>query len=362
MFEKDFTLPDRPIQIDARAVSRPSGTLLGAGIIAALLAFMAIWQIPSLLRDAQIRNTPVIVTDGEVRDGECTTRKGFFVDCSAHLSYDVQGQHYESDVKLFFVDFHSGDYAVDLVISGDKPELATISIAIEKFWNRVILLAVFLLGFAALVLGAVITTARIRAVQRRLAVPGRLTLLPVEVEERGRVRGKAQYGYQAEGSKATGTTLFEKGAEPLILWNADGVPQGFAVRHEAADLPVLLDKGLMRLDLSAEERARLLGVIAAAEAAHPAPKAPGKLRGALAGALRWLGRAVLLVLVVVAAVLGWWLYYVLASTNSHDAIGMDINNMMPEAVNTWACGKLELRFGDQNAPYGCTAADYQSWK
>ena len=70
------------------------------------------------------------------------------------VSYNVL-----SDVKLFFVDFHSGDYTVDLVISGDKPELATISIAIEKFWNRVILLAVFLLGFAALVLGAVLTTA-----------------------------------------------------------------------------------------------------------------------------------------------------------------------------------------------------------
>ena len=362
MFERDFSLPDRPIKIDQSAVSRPSGTLFGAVIIAALLAFLAIWQTPSLLRDAQIRNNPVIVADGDVRDGECTTRQGIFVDCSASLSYNYEGQHYDSDVKLFFVDFHHGDYTGDLVISGDKPELATISIAIEKFWNRVILLAVFLLGFAALVLGALRNAARIRAVRRQLAEPGRLTLLPVEVEAQGSAWGKAQFGYQAEGSKTAASTLFEKGTEPLILWNADGVPQGFAVRHAGADLPVLLDKGLMRLDLSADERTRLLGVIAAAEAAHPAPKAPGKLRGALAGALRWLWRAILLVLVVVAAVLGWWLYYVLASTNSHDPIGMDINNMMPEAVNIWACGKLELRFGDQNAPYGCTAADYQSWK
>ena len=362
MFEKDFTLPDRPIQIDPSAVSRPSGTLLGAVILLALLVFMAIWQVPSLLRDAQIRAHPVIVADGEVRDGECTTRQGVFVDCAASLSYDYQGQHYDSDVKLFFVDFHSGDYTVDLVISGDKPELATISIAIEKFWNRVILLAVFLLGFAALVLGAVLTTARLRAVKRKLAVPGRLTLLPVAVEAQGRAWGKAQYSYQAEGSKAAGSTLFAKRTEPLILWNADGVPQGFAVRHEAAELPVLLDKRLMRLDLTAEERARLLGVIASAEAAHPAPKAPGKLRSAVGGALRWLRRVLGVLLLVVMAVLGWWLYYVLASENSHDSLGMEINNLMPEAVNLWACGQLEARFGDQNAPYGCTAADYQSWK
>ena len=67
-------------------------------------------------------------------------------------------------------------------------------------------------------------------------------------------------------------------------------------------------------------------------------------------------------LLVVMAVLGWWLYYVLASENSHDSLGMEINALMPEAVNLWACGQLEARFGDQNAPYGCTAADYQSWK
>ena len=41
---------------------------------------------------------------------------------------------------------------------------------------------------------------------------------------------------------------------------------------------------------------------------------------------------------------------------------MDINNMMPAPLNRWGCDQLKKRFGDQRAPFGCTASDYTSWK
>jgi hypothetical protein len=41
---------------------------------------------------------------------------------------------------------------------------------------------------------------------------------------------------------------------------------------------------------------------------------------------------------------------------------MEINNMMPEPLNLWGCTQLEARFGGDRAPFGCTAADYTSWK
>ena len=114
---QDIRLPDRPIKVDPRAITRPAGTMLSVIIVGGLLAFLAIWQIPSLWRDMQIRNAPVIVQDGDVQDGQCSSRQVIFVDCSAHVVYDYKGRHYESDVELFFVDFHTGDYTVDYIIT-----------------------------------------------------------------------------------------------------------------------------------------------------------------------------------------------------------------------------------------------------
>lgn len=316
------------------------------------------------MRDTQIRNAPVVLYDGDVENGKCTARQGIFVDCSAHLSYDYNGQHFESDVSLFFIDFHSGDYSVDLVIADDKPELATLSIALDKYWNRVILLAVFLLGFAAIIGTAVVTSLRVARGRKQLAVPGRLSLVEVDVAETGvKIRSRAQYSYQVPDSDQALTTLFDVGQMPLVIWDAAGIPHGYAVKHEAVDIPVLLDRGLERIDLTPEERSQLLAVIAAEESAGgtPPPKS-GAVKSAMSGFLTTMRRLLLLIIVVIIGAVGYWLYYVLASTNSHDQIGMEMNNMMPAAVNEWACGQLELRFGDRNAPYGCTAADYTSWK
>jgi hypothetical protein len=109
----------------------------------------------------------------------------------------------------------------------------------------------------------------------------------------------------------------------------------------------------------------MLAAIAAAEGAAKPPQAPvmpGEGQSALGILLTGLRRAVWLTALIVTGVLGYWLYYALAATNAFDEIGMEINNMLPAPMNEWACDKLQLRFGDQRAPYGCTAADFVSWK
>lgn len=362
MFAQDFILPDRPIKVDATAISRPGGMFLAVIVLAAIIAFFAVWQVPSLERDTKIRANPLVLPEAEVRDGECTTRKGFFVDCSAHIVYDYQGQHYEADVSLFFIDLHSGDYTVDVMIAADQPELATLSIGLEKYWNRVLLLAAFLLLFAWVALAGVIGVLRADRAQRKLARPGRLTLVPVAVEEGRGAMGRQVFSYEMAGGKPA-ATQFKRGVAPLILWDGEGgSPQGYAVQHADTPVPVLLDRGLKRLELTEAERAPLLAAIARADAAYPAPTVTKKAFGLLGRLGRMLRNMLLLVLLLLAGLLGWWLYYVLASENSHDPIGMDINNIMPEPINAWACDQLQLRFGDRNAPYGCTAADYVSWK
>ena len=359
-----FALPDRAIKANPAALTNPGGTLMGALVIAGLLIFLALWQLPSLWRDTQIRSNPVILQDGDVQNGHCTTRNGLFVDCEAHLSYAVQGRQYESDVRLFFIDLHSGDYSVDLVISGDKPELATISIALDKYWNRVLLLAVFLLGFAAMVLVALWQTARVAAARRNLAAPGRLTLLPVEVEETGKVRSRTQYSYRAADAKRASTTLFDKGQTPLVLPDSAGALHAWAVQHEAVKMPILLDRAMTRIDLTGEERGRILEAITKAEAAAglTPDKGQGAGRALLGRVFSGLKRGLGVLLLVLMGVVGYWLYYVLAATNSHDSFGMEVNNLMPDPVNRWACGQLQLRFGDRPAPFGCVAADFHSWK
>ena len=69
----------------------------------------------------------------------------------------------------------------------------------------------------------------------------------------------------------------------------------------------------------------------------------------------------MLVLAVVGF-FGFWLYYVLKGPDAFDPIGIEINNIMPEPLNSWGCEQLYARFGHERAPYGCAADDFVSWK
>jgi hypothetical protein len=75
-----------------------------------------------------------------------------------------------------------------------------------------------------------------------------------------------------------------------------------------------------------------------------------------------LGLFLVLLLLIAGGFFGYWLWYVTSAPSQYNSPGMDINNMMPEALNRWGCDQLKERFGDGRAPFGCVASDYQSWK
>jgi hypothetical protein len=362
MLMQTLHLPNRALKIDPKAVCTHSTSLSNGIVFGGLLAALTFWQVPSLLHDAQIRNAPVVVEDGDVLDGECTTNKGIFVNCSAHLVYTYEGQDYETDTKLFFVDLHSGDYTVELVVSREKPELATMSIALDKFWNRVVFLGALVLLFGGMLVGSIVTALRVSRTRSQFATPGRLSLIEVDVPAEISKRRNEPLSYSEPGSSQVHKTLFSKGTKPLIVWDSEGVPRGYAVKQDGVDTPVMLDRDLKRLDLSAEERRQMLAAIAQAEARAPQPQKASLTKTAMRVFLSKMKSVLLLIALIAFAVVGYWLYYALGSSNPHDEIGRDINNVMPEALNTWACGRLKLRFGDGQAPYGCTADDYVSWK
>lgn len=362
----DLALPNRSVQVAAKPFSPPAGFLFTVIVMAVLLGFFGWWQGPGLWRDVQIAQNPQVLPNGQVLDGECSTRRGL-TDCDARLVYDYNGESHESYVSLAFLDFSSGDYEVEVVISRDKPELATISLGLDMLWNRLIVFGVFMLLFAGGLIAILAQALHAWSANRALAVPSRLTVVPVELIEVHKAVGArhATYVDHPKGPKSRRSlrTRLARGEEPLLAVDEDGKWVALAVRTEHVDMPVLLDRNLERLDLMPAEREQALaaldaqraGRVAVAETVAAKPKA---------GFSVWRRLAVFLVvlLLLVAGVLAYWLYYVTAGPDAFDSVGMEINNMMPEPINLWACGQLEARFGDSNAPYGCTAADYVSWK
>lgn len=57
-----------------------------------------------MIRDFQISQNPMVLEDGDVQNGRCTTRKAVFTDCEARLVYSYGGRNYDTEVEVMFVD------------------------------------------------------------------------------------------------------------------------------------------------------------------------------------------------------------------------------------------------------------------
>ena len=362
MSQVTLPLPNRSLAVAPRPFAMPAAFLFTVVVLSAMAIGLVIWQGPGLWRDWQINQDPLTLEDWDLRDGECSSRRGL-TDCEADITYSFEGQSYEKHISLAFLDFSSDDYMVDVVISRDDPELATLSLGLDMLWNRLIVFAVFMLLFGGGAIGMIINALRAVGANRAAATPGRLTLVPVDIVEVK--NGVVSYVDHLRGrSKRTTRTRFAKGQEPLIGLDEAGKPVGVAVKLDHVAIPVLLDRNLERVELTDIERDQALAAFDAEQeqrgaklAANPLPKAkrgPNIVRGLLAG-------GAVLVLAVVAF-FGFWLYYVMAAPDAFDPIGIEINNIMPEPLNNWGCEQLYARFGDDRAPFGCTADDYVSWK
>lgn len=358
-------LPSRALSVSRNPFAAPRGFAFAVITLVALSAFLGWWQGPGLWRDWQISQNPQVIKNGDI-DGECTMRRGI-TDCDAHLSYSYNGEPYERDVSMAFLDFSSSDYEVEVVISRSEPGLATISLGLDMLWNRSAVFFVLMALLAGGAIAMIIQGLGAARNNRAASTPGRLTLVPVEVTDMRQDRGSLFVSYRdrlkGPKSKRVTHTRFSRGQEALLATNDLGETVGVGVQLEQASSPMLLDAGLERLELTEPERRAALEAFRAEQAQRSAPvppesetkkRKPAYLRGLLAG----LG----VILLFVVGALGYWLYYVTAAPDAFDSIGMEINNLMPEPINAWGCEQLEARFGQERAPFGCTASDYQSWK
>lgn len=361
-----LALPDRPLGLARDVISTPHAYFWSTPILLALTIFILVWEGPGVVRDFQISQNPLVIEGGDVRNGQCKTRKAIFTDCKAQLVYRYEGRSFSTDVDVMFVDFHVGDYETGLVISADHPELATMTLALDKLWNRIITLRVFVLLLGGSSFAMVFLALRIRRVRRQLRLPARLTPVPVEITAFDRKRNILSITYNDKiADDRTGRsshTRMRSGEEPFVIGEANGKAVGLAVRHGDTALPVLLDNRLQRIDLTDTERAAALAPFAHRwEDGRGDPMLIEETRTTVSIRKRlWAFFGTLLVIVV--GVLGFWLWYVTSSPTQFQSPGMDINNLMPAPLNDWGCGQLKKRFGQDRAPFGCVAADYMSWK
>lgn len=251
-------LPSRPMRA-TRSVFAGAGINLFAALMMLGLGFgLAIWQAPGIWRDIQISQNPVEVADFDILDGECRTQRGIFTSCEADLVYTYEGKTIESHTSFAFIDFSTSDYYVGVVISGDRPSLATLDLGLDMLWNRIAVGAGFVLLF--LVLGIVALRAFVRTVRDngRAKRGGTVTPVPVEITQNSKVLGGRVVGYRipgtGKGRRPAATARFKKSEGPIILNGADGNEYAVGVLMEGIDNPILLDEALTRLDLSQEER------------------------------------------------------------------------------------------------------------
>jgi hypothetical protein len=99
--------------------------------LAVVLALVAWKAGPGLLRDWNLRNdyAPVMANVG----GDCRAYVAVVTYCDVTLT--TPGGTVED--TLFFVDFNTSDYNVEVVAAPNDPSQISTSLAIEKFWNRV---------------------------------------------------------------------------------------------------------------------------------------------------------------------------------------------------------------------------------
>ncbi|WP_332303021.1 hypothetical protein [Rhizobium sp. GR12] len=360
-----ITLPFRPLSLKRGVITVPAAYYFSIPVLLAITIVMLVAEGPGVLRDYQISRDPLEIEGGDI-NGSCKTRKAIFTTCEADLSYEYAGVSYTKDVEVMFIDFHSGDYETGLVISATNPELATISLGLDMLWNRTITLSVFvaLLGFGSVAMLFVL--ARTLWVRLQLRRPASLTVIPVALTAVSEKRSRLFVTYSdtvREGrTKRQSFTHLERGRIPLVVDHTGKHDVALAVWHARAALPVLLDDQLERIDLSERERMEALASLGPvpAQREQEGPADPDATRAP--SLARRLATFSAIVAFIFVAVFGYWIWYVTSAPSQFSSPGMDLNNMMPAALNEWGCDRLQERFADGPAPFGCTGDDYRSWK
>ena len=224
---------------------------LGALMFAAIIAASAVWVAPALITDWKIRESAVIVPDGHLTDGKCSTK--LFVDiCDVTLTAPGPRGEIRRDVHYLFVSF-TGRFRASVVGDPAHPEWISTDLGLDYFWNR----ALTLLTAWCLLGGLIwlVVLGRVRAARQNSSW-GKLDMIPVALDlvESTRDRKSARWAVQADDG-TTHTWTVPRRAAPFVL-GPDTRVLGLASRTGQTVMP--LDSKLRWVDLTATERQAVL--------------------------------------------------------------------------------------------------------
>ncbi|KAA9370230.1 hypothetical protein H9643_00700 [Ochrobactrum sp. Sa2BUA5] len=260
-----YTLPDlsgvlpvRPIKVKKHGFA-DKWKLLFLAIIFALISVVVIvaWG-PGLYADYLIKNDPLIIEDATIFDGNCRTKK-MITECKATLSYRYEGENKLKSVDFSFLSLSSGDYETDVVVQKSDPNNATLTLALDEFWNRlsvgVVLVGIMIATCILFIKRFVLISSSISATK----TASMLRLSWAKITSRKESMGRIKLGYSplvTHSKKRTILSSFAKNEVPYLHYDEKSNETFGLVAVRADDrLPVLLDDRFERLDLTPSERA-----------------------------------------------------------------------------------------------------------
>lgn len=253
-------LPARNIRIVKHGLASRWFYLFLSVIFAFASVAIAVAWSPDLYKDYQIKNDPVVLEDASVFDGNCRTKK-MITDCKATVTYTYEGENKVKPVEFSFMSLSRGDYETDVVMQKSNPENVTLSLAIDEFWNRVAVAGVLFALMLGLCLLFFMRFVQISRTASAIRVADELKLCWARIMSRKDSFGSAKIGYnplESRSKKRTVIAAFGKKETPFLHYDEKSdETYGVAAIHPKAILPVLLDDGFERLDLTPEERAAM---------------------------------------------------------------------------------------------------------
>lgn len=258
-------LPVRLIKVKKHGFADKWKLLFLALIFAVISVVVTVLWGPGLYSDYLIKNDPLIIEDATILNGNCRTKK-MITDCKATLSYLYEGENKLKSVDFSFLSLSSGDYETDVVVQKSNPNNATLTLALDEFWNRLsvgVALVGIMIGTSILSIKRfVLISSSISATK----TDSMLQLCWAKITSRKKSMGRVKLGYTplvTHPKKRTILSSFAKNEVPYLYYDEKS-DETFGLVAVRADntLPVLLDDQFERLELTPAERASAGQVLA----------------------------------------------------------------------------------------------------
>ena len=253
----DFSgaLPDRPIAVRPPRTIGPLSAISLFSMLFALLAGALWWLGPDLARDWRIDDV-VEAAGARIEQTRCRTRLVLITVCDVAFVDERSADASRRALWYFFIDT-VGQEPIALLRSKSDPAAITTSLGIDKFYHRLLALALIVGGLVFCITLSAQLLRQGMVTRRKLAALSGQRLVPLVVAVEGSIpiahkRRRWTYVYDAGGKQERAFVELAKGNGPLFV-TADG-KRALALGGRDGGVPLLLDAKLDSLDLSDAEK------------------------------------------------------------------------------------------------------------